>query len=113
MGKAVLVMDMPSSCDKCPCFCGHYSDMCCMALNNRTINYPYPKDFRQSWCPLKELPAGEWCYKNQLDMIGAKKIDNYIYVRGYDGGFPHAAATAKFDIDTGKFVETWDFTDAL
>lgn len=56
MGKAVLVMDMPSSCDKCPCFCGHYSDMCCMALNNRTINYPYPKDFRQSWCPLKELP---------------------------------------------------------
>lgn len=56
MSKAVLVMDMPSSCDKCPCFCGHYSDMCCMALNNRAINYPYPKDFRQSWCPLKELP---------------------------------------------------------
>ena len=42
-------------------------------------------------------------------MIGAKKIDNYIYVRGYDGGFPHAAATAKFDIDTGKFVEMWGF----
>jgi len=56
MSKAFLVMDMPSSCDKCPCFCGHYSDMCCMALNNRTINYPYPKDFRQRWCPLKELP---------------------------------------------------------
>lgn len=47
MSKAVLVLDMPSSCDKCPCFCGHYSDMCCMALNNRTIDYPYPKDFRQ------------------------------------------------------------------
>ena len=39
----------------------------------------------------------------------AKKIDNYIYIRGYDGGFPHAAATAKFDIDTGKFVEMWGF----
>ena len=56
MSKAVLVMDMPSSCDKCPCFCGHYSDMCCVGLNNRTIDYPYPKDFRQRWCPLKELP---------------------------------------------------------
>ena len=53
--------------------------------------------------------ADEWCYKNQLIMIGAKKIDNYIYVRGFDGGFPHAAATAKFDIDTGKFVEMWGF----
>ena len=42
-------------------------------------------------------------------MIGAKKIDNYIYVRGFDGGFPHAAATAKFDIDAGKFVEMWGF----
>jgi hypothetical protein len=25
MSKAVLVMDIPNSCDKCPCFCGHYS----------------------------------------------------------------------------------------
>ena len=57
--------------------------------------------------------AGEWCYKNQLDMIGAKKIDNYIYVRGYDGGFPHAAATAKFDIDTGNLLRCGDFMDVL
>lgn len=32
MSKAILVLDMPNSCNKCPCFCGHYSDMCCMAL---------------------------------------------------------------------------------
>lgn len=56
MSKAILVMDMPDSCDKCPLFCGHYSDMCCGGLNNRGINYPYPKDFRQDWCPLKEPP---------------------------------------------------------
>lgn len=49
--------------------------------------------------------ADKWCYRNQLDIIGAKKIDNYLYVRGFNGGFPHAAATAKFDIDTGKFIE--------
>ena len=39
----------------------------------------------------------------------ARTTSYYIYVRGYDGGFPHAAATAKCDIDTGKFVETWGF----
>ena len=48
-------MDMPSSCDECPLFCSHYSDMTCKA-NARTINYPYPKDVRQEWCPLKPMP---------------------------------------------------------
>lgn len=57
--KAILVIDMPESCDKCPCFCGVYTDMCCKALNNRTIDYPYPEDFRQDWCPLKPMPEKE------------------------------------------------------
>ena len=56
MSKAILVMDMPDSCDKCPLFCSHYSDMCCRGLSNRGINYPYPIDFRQEWCPLKVIP---------------------------------------------------------
>lgn len=55
MSKAVLVMDMPSSCDECPLFDSHYSDMTCKA-NGRSINYPYPKDERQDFCPLRELP---------------------------------------------------------
>ena len=78
MSKAVLVLDMPNSCDKCPCFCSHYSDMCCMALNSRTINYPYPKDFRQRWCPLKELPINE---------IGEMKIRSDEYSDGFSDGF--------------------------
>ena len=59
MSKAILVMDMPDSCDKCSLFGNHYSDMCCRALGNRGINYPYPKDFRQDWCPLQEPPERE------------------------------------------------------
>lgn len=55
MNKAILVIDMPESCDKCPLFHGFYTDMTCGA-NNYGINYPYPKDFRQDWCPLKEVP---------------------------------------------------------
>lgn len=53
--KAILIMDMPSSCDKCPLFGSHYSDMTCRA-NGRGINYPYPKEVRQDWCPLKPMP---------------------------------------------------------
>ena len=55
MSKAILVIDMPESCDKCPLFHGFYTDMTCGA-NNYGINYPYPKDFRQNWCPLKSIP---------------------------------------------------------
>lgn len=55
MNKAILVIDMPDSCDKCPLFHGFYTDMTCGA-NHYGINYPYPKDFRQDWCPLKPLP---------------------------------------------------------
>lgn len=56
MNKAILVIDMPESCSQCPFFGNHYADMCCKGLNNRNINYPYPEDFRQDWCPLKPLP---------------------------------------------------------
>lgn len=55
MNKAILVIDMPDSCDKCPLFHGFYTDMTCGA-NHYGINYPYPKDFRQDWCPLKPAP---------------------------------------------------------
>ena len=54
--KAILVIEMPSSCDKCPLFGSHYSDMTCMG-NGRGINYPYPKEVRQDWCPLKPMQS--------------------------------------------------------
>lgn len=55
MAKAVLVMDMPESCDKCPLFFGFYADMTCRA-NGYGIDYPYPDKDRQDWCPLKPIP---------------------------------------------------------
>ena len=56
MSKAVLVIDMPNSCDECPLFCNYYSDMYCEGSYDRAIDYPYPENFRQEWCPLIELP---------------------------------------------------------
>ena len=48
MSKAILVMNMQDSCDKCPLFCNYYSDMCCSGLNNKTINYPYPEKLKST-----------------------------------------------------------------
>ena len=56
MSKAMLIMDMPSSCSNCPLLSDHYSDMCCKGAHNRSIDYPYPENSRQEWCPLEELP---------------------------------------------------------
>lgn len=65
MAKGYLIMDIPKSCDECSLFHCNYSDMCCGGSNNRTIDYPYPKDFRQSWCPLKPmLGKEEMTYEN-------------------------------------------------
>lgn len=61
MDKAILVIDMPESCEKCPLFHGFYTDMTCGA-NNYSINYPYPKDFRQYWRPLKPVPRMRFTY---------------------------------------------------
>ena len=75
MDKAILVIDMPESCDKCPLFHGFYTDMTCGA-NNYGINYPYPKDFRQDWCPLKLLPEKKLPYTTSSD-----------YLSGFDAGY--------------------------
>lgn len=62
MSKAIVIIDMPNSCDECPLFGSFYSDLCCKGLNKRGINYPYPKDFRQDWCPLTPIPE-----KHEID----------------------------------------------
>lgn len=85
MSKAILVMDMPDSCDKCSLFGNHYSDMCCRALNNRGINYPYPDNFRQEWCPLKLAPSkryhsayGHGSIETSEDKIWNRCIDTIL-----------------------------------
>lgn len=68
MKKAILVIDMPDSCSKCPLFGDYYADMCCRGLNYRGIDYPYPENFRQDWCPLKIMPEeGPEVYSFECD----------------------------------------------
>lgn len=75
MSKSFLVIETPESCSKCPLFNDFYSDMYCKGLNNRGINYPYPEDFKQSWCPLIAAPK--------------KNYDGFLndWEKGYKAGY--------------------------
>jgi hypothetical protein len=91
MSKAILVIDMPESCDECPLFCGYYSDMYCKGIGNRGINYPYPKDFRQDWCPLKPMPekidVPDWDDSIKAKNENAEEVGMYMYDRGHYRGY--------------------------
>lgn len=82
--KSIIVIDTPESCDKCPLFHGFYSDMTCGG-NHRSINYPYPENFRQKWCPLSTFPP----YKDlsQYNQCGDSKsaLDMMLSMR--DSGY--------------------------
>ena len=53
MNKAILVIDMPDSCDRCPVRSFIEYGKWCAGHDNLYINsYPVKPD----WCPLKELP---------------------------------------------------------
>ena len=69
MSKAVLVIDMPNSCDECPLFCNYYSDMYC-ECSNKAIDSPYPENFRQDWCPLREMPEKSYTGKSDYYQWG-------------------------------------------
>ena len=90
MSKAILVIDMPNSCDKCPLFHGFYTDMTCGA-NNYGINYPYPKDFKQDWCPIKPMPekidVPDWDDSIKAKNKNAEEVGMYMYDRGHYRGY--------------------------
>lgn len=70
MSKSILMIDTPKCCSKCPLFSNIYTDMTCKG-NGRTIDYPFPADKIQDWCPLKDVP-------NKYDTISMN------FERGYN-----------------------------
>ena len=52
--------------------------------------------------------TGDYFYKNQLEIVGAKVIKNKMYVKGFDGGFPHAVAYVQVDLDSKKITKYYD-----
>ena len=68
MAKAMLIIDMPKSCDKCPVHSiNTFGDICCRGKDGRICLKEKP-----TWCPLREVPQ--------------KKEDNsVIYLERYEG----------------------------
>lgn len=52
MSKAILVIDMPSGCIKCPLY--DYVPSSCFLTNKFQNNIS--DDFKPDWCPLKPIP---------------------------------------------------------
>ena len=46
--------------------------------------------------------------ENYLQIVGTKTVDDYMYVKGFDGGFPHASAYVKIDMKENKIVNYYD-----
>lgn len=62
MAKAVLIMDMPERCDKCPLLLKipqkNGLALCLARPTNGQEEYnpKHEKSWRSDWCPLRELP---------------------------------------------------------
>lgn len=78
MSKAILVLDMPESCDKCSFHYNTYDENDCYVdkcelLDGKTID-GYTKVYDE--CPLREIPMG-------IDAYVPEDMDYYSYRRGW------------------------------
>ena len=81
MSKAVLVLDMPKSCNKCKFFNAQYRycDLKGLPLkrkNGKYGNTNISKE-RANWCPLRELPE-------KADMQKAKTMTTMNWLEGWN-----------------------------
>lgn len=55
-----------------------------------------------------ELNAGKWFEENHLQIVGTKTVGDYMYVKGFDYGFPHASSYVKIDMKESKIVDYYN-----
>ena len=77
MSKAMLIMEMPSSCVECPCSCLVYEHNECEVLGKKiTLDDKY--EIRPTWCPLREAP------KPKEDNLSLHIPYNEGFINGYN-----------------------------
>lgn len=90
MSKAILVMDMPSSCIDCR-FCREIDEginACCEIMDEpndnelcRMIDVSYPQE-KPDWCPLNPMPQRanhpDWCDGGRYDKGYNSCIDEIL-----------------------------------
>lgn len=75
MNKAILVIDMPESCDKCQLMFRHEEERCCMPEGRNSFSK------KPSWCPLKPVPE-----KYDIEEEKKKPHDR-DYTWEFEGGY--------------------------
>lgn len=80
MSKAILVMDMPKSCNEC--MLQEYDTIFCCCINDnekeKYVSFD-SKNERHKLCPLKEVPE-----EIDLDDIDEYDDDQYNFAKGYN-----------------------------
>ena len=88
MDKAILIIDMPNSCDECPVRSFIEYGKWCAGHDNLYINsYPVKPD----WCPLKPMPekidVPNWDDNIKAKNKNAEEVGIYMYNRGHYHGY--------------------------
>ena len=65
-------------------------------------------DYHEIFKEYAEIISGKWFEKNQLQIVGTKTVGDYMYVKGFNGGFPHASAYVKIDMKENKIVDYYN-----
>lgn len=65
-------------------------------------------DYHEIFKECAENISGKWFEENHLQIVGTKTVGNYMYVKGFDGDFPHASAYVKIDIKEIKIVDYYN-----
>ena len=82
MAKAILVMDMPSSCCECRMF---YEKLGTCELTGRLVECGNESE-RQEWCPLREVPSKHEDGHTVKIAIENDCYDGFEYERAYCDG---------------------------
>lgn len=85
MSKAILIIDMPESCDKCPLLLRHEEERCCLPeKRNSFCDKP-------DWCPLKPAPekidVPDFDDTVKAESENAFEVGMYMYDRGHYRGY--------------------------
>lgn len=65
-------------------------------------------DYHEIFKEYAENISEKWFEKNQLQIVGTKTVGDYMYVKGFNGGFPHASAYVKIDMKENKIVNYYN-----
>lgn len=86
MSKAILVTDMPESCNKCDIsYTDNFGMVCCPFVGDCNFNRESTEERKEAGCPLKEIPERkeltQYCGRG---VLGLNNLAEERFNRGYN-----------------------------